>query len=134
MSQVFFGGIGKGVYHPHLPVAGLDNDGMPYVSDISILTHRFDGSWKEFVLAKPTPRNQLIGANATFFINPLLRKSGWVSDEEIILLDEMPKGQRMLIGWIFGGIWAGQPQPPNTPSLVATPSLLWLRTALWKSI
>jgi hypothetical protein len=115
-------------------VAGLDNDGMPYVSDISILTHRFDGSWKEFVLAKPTPRNQLIGANATFFINPLLRKSGWVSDEEIILLDEMPKGQRMLIGWIFGGIWAGQPQPPNTPSLVATPSPLWLRTALWKSI
>ena len=64
MAQVFFGGIGHGVYHTHDEVLGFDNDGMPFGSDISVLTHGRDGAWAEFVLPEPVPDNQLLAANS----------------------------------------------------------------------
>lgn len=113
MSQVFFGGIGHGVYHTHDQKPGFDNDGMPFGSDISVLTHEKDGTWAEFVLEDPVPGNKLLAANGAFFVHPDLRRAGAVEDEEIVLLDKITR--KTLIGWIYGGILAELPQPPKGP-------------------
>ncbi len=116
MSQVFFGGIGHGVYHTQDEPVGIDNDGMPFGSDISVMTHHGDGSWAEFVLPEPVPGNQMLAANGVFVINPQLVHAGHVSDDDIILLDTLPDGQDVLIGWVYGGILSDSPQPPKDPS------------------
>ncbi len=113
MSQVFFGGIGHGVYNLHDEPSGLDNDGMPFGSDISVLTHSKDGSWAEYVLMDPTPGNQLVGANSSFVPKPSLRTSGTFQHENVLMLDALPADGPVLIGWIYGGIWAEMPQPPK---------------------
>ncbi len=115
MSQVFFGGIGRGVYHTHGQDFGLDNDGMPFGSDVSVLTHDKEGSWSEFVLPKPVPRNQLLATNGAFIPAPELRDQGHLLEDSIIALDSLPKGDQMMVGWIYGGILAQMPQPPKHP-------------------
>ena len=115
MSQVFFGGIGRGVYHTHGQDIGLDNDGMPFGSDVSVLTHNKGGTWSEYVLAKPVPRNQLLATNGAFIPAPELRAEGHLREDSIIALDTLPKGDDVMIGWIYGGILAGMPQPPKHP-------------------
>ena len=115
MSQVFFGGIGRGVYHTHGQDIGLDNDSMPFGSDVSVLTHDKDGSWSEYVLAKPVPRNQLLATNGAFIPAPELREQGHLLEDSIIALDSLPEGDEVMVGWIYGGILAGMPQPPKHP-------------------
>jgi len=113
MAQVFFGGIGHGVYHTHKEVLGLDNDGMPFVSDISVLTHSRDGTWSEYVLPDPVPGNQLLAANSVFVPVPELRRKGAIGPENIVQIDKFTDGQRVMIGRIYGGILAAMPQPPK---------------------
>ena len=115
MSQVFFGGIGRGVYHTHGQDIGLDNDGMPFGSDVSVLTHDKTGAWAEFVLEKPVPRNQLLATNGAFIPAPEIRADGHLVEDGIIALDTLPEGGEVMIGWIYGGILAGMPQPPKHP-------------------
>lgn len=116
MSQIFFGGIGIGVYHTHAQTPGLDNDHMPFGSDISVMTQEGDGSWQEYVLPDPVPDNTLLAANGHFFVNPKLHEGGEkISDSEIILLDKLPEGQKTVVGWVYGGILADLPQPPKGP-------------------
>lgn len=116
MSQVFFGGIGRGVYHTHGQDIGLDNDGMPFGSDISVLTHHKDGAWSEYVLAKPVPRNQLLATNGVFVPVHELRHNEHLLEDSIIRLDTLPEDEEVMIGWIYGGILAGMPQPPKHPT------------------
>lgn len=114
MSQVFFGGIGHGVYNTHGEVLGLDNDGMPFGSDISVLTHSRDGTWAEWVLEDPVPGNQLLAANSVFVPAPDLQKNGVIPDDNIIRVDQLPNPPlKTLVGRIYGGIWAAMPQPPK---------------------
>jgi hypothetical protein len=115
MSQVFFGGIGHGVYHTTDDPIGLDNDGMPFGMDISVLTHSRSGDWAEYVLPDPVPGQQLLGANSVFITDPTLRQSGTIEHETIVNLDDLPEGQTTLVGWIHGGILADSPQPPKGP-------------------
>ncbi|MFW5832497.1 MAG: hypothetical protein ACOCYE_00180 [Pseudomonadota bacterium] len=118
MAQVFFGGIGHGVHHicndPPQEI-GLDNDGMPFGCDVSVLTHDRQGNWREYVLPEPVPGRQLLATNGAFLLQPALHDQGRIVDQEIIRLDRLPEGEAVLVGHVFGGILAQMPQPPKGP-------------------
>lgn len=116
MAQVFFGGIGHGVYHTTNDPIGLDNDGMPFGMDISVLTHEKSGAWAEFVLPDPVPGRLLLAANSVFITEPGLRQAKSIEHDTIINLDTLPEGETTLVGWIHGGILADSPQPPKGPA------------------
>lgn len=116
MAQVFFGGIGRGVYHTSPEPVGMDNDGMPFGMDISVLTQNGEGAWHEFVLPEPIPGSLLLGANGQFVPHPKARIDQLVTDDGLVLLDKLPPDEDTLVGWIYGGIEAAMPQPPKKPS------------------
>jgi hypothetical protein len=109
MYASLFGGISLFYYDiaGMLVESSVDNF-MPFVSSITSIAHRPDGTTVEV----PQPPNmslpKLLGANAEFIPLPgLPRMRG---TREVLDLSRIPAGPRVLVGQLYGGIVATAPQ------------------------
>ena len=129
MYHTFFGGIGHYYYFQTASQkAAYDtvskqgrNDGFPFVEDISTLVLPADGNWKEYIDTKPVPGNRLLGTSSSFILIENLVSKGIAYDNGIINLNSIPPGNKIEIGYIYGGIEAQNPLPlqPNTGTTVS---------------
>ncbi|MCC6410390.1 MAG: hypothetical protein IT270_01950 [Saprospiraceae bacterium] len=129
MYNTFFGGIGHYYYfqtdsqaHAYqIVTAEGRNDGFPFVADITTFQQSPDGSYNEFIHTSPIPGNRLLGTSIPFIVHPDLLKNGLAYDNGTIKLAGLTGGQRVLIGYIYGGIEAVNPLPliPNTGTMVS---------------
>lgn len=108
-----FGGISHSWYH-HTPkqqmnynsgVRGGFSDGLPFVTDISAVVHRKDGTFADFILPDPYPDFRLCGTSTGFALNPDLK----VGSSGVFQLDDLQPGGSAILGYIFGGIEANNP-------------------------
>jgi hypothetical protein len=129
MYHTFFGGIGH-YYYFQTPSqkAAYDtvskqgrNDGFPFVEDISTLKLSPDGSYSEYISTKPIPGNRLLGTGCNFMLDNSLVTKGIAYQNGIINLAKLPAGQKVPIGYIYGGIEAQNPLPlqPNSGTVVS---------------
>jgi hypothetical protein len=127
--HTFFGGIGHYYYsqtnsqraiYDSATIQGR-NDGFPFVADITTFLQTADGKYKEWIHTKPTPQNRLVGSSVPFILNKQLEAKGYLYENEVIKLASIPKGTRLLIGYIYGGVEAQNPLPkaPNTGTFVS---------------
>lgn len=87
------------------------NDGLPFVEDITTLIHRADGTYDEYIATAPIPGNALRGSSVDFIPNPANTK---VLPNGTIDLNAFANNERVMIGYIFGGIDADNPLPQVT--------------------
>lgn len=97
MHTLFFGGLSRYHYDAQSGVL-IDDQAVPFVRTISLVTRNADGSMNETALAQQMPA--LLGSGAEFI--PLLTAPYLTSD--ILDLNALPQGQTTLVGHIFGGI------------------------------
>jgi hypothetical protein len=97
MHTVFFGGMGRYYYDPQSGSL-VDDEAVPFVKTISMVTRHADGSMVETALNMSMP--DYLGSGAEFI--PL--KDVEYAYGEVLSLDALPVGQPTLIGHIFGGI------------------------------
>jgi hypothetical protein len=124
LYHTFFGGIGAtwfsqtpSQHQAYETVAGQGrNDGFPFVADVTTYVEKSDGTFTEWILPKPTPQNQLLGASVDFIIDNDLVASGAATAKGVLHLDKWKTGEKKLIGYVFGGIQAQNPLPlvPNS--------------------
>ncbi|MBC6365676.1 hypothetical protein [Algoriphagus sp. AK58] len=97
------------------------NDGFPFIADISTFQVSSDGSYAEYILPKPIPGSRLLGASIRFIPNRALVDLGLAFENGIIRLSKVPNGEKILAGYIYGGIEAENPLPraPNTGTFVS---------------
>lgn len=129
MYNTFFGGIGHYYYfqtdsqaHAYQIVTAQGrNDGFPFVADITTFQQSSNGTYSEFIHTSPIPDNRLLGTSIPFIVHPDLLKNGLAYDNGTIKLGNMTGGQRVLAGYIYGGIEAINPLPliPNTGTVVS---------------
>ncbi|UFH53510.1 hypothetical protein [Spirosoma sp. KNUC1025] len=91
------------------------------MADITTFLQSANGKYKEFIHPNPTPNNRLIGTTDTFILNQALLAKKYAYPNGVINLAGIPKGTRLLIGYIYGGIEAQNPLPlkPNTGTFVS---------------
>ena len=129
MYHTFFGGIGH-YYYFQTPSqkAAYDtvskqgrNDGFPFVEDVSTLKLSPGGSYSEYISTKPIPGNRLLGTSCNFILDNSLITKGIAYQNGIINLAKLPTGQKVPIGYIYGGIEAQNPLPlqPNSGTFVS---------------
>lgn len=122
--NTFFGGI-SGTYYFQTPAQQQAyeqvtqqgrNDGFPFIADITVLAQDSDGQYTQYILPQPIPGNQLLGTSVPFILNPALEGTNTVYENGTIRLSSLQPGQRILIGYIYGGILAQNPLPlqPNS--------------------
>ncbi len=121
--RTMFGGIGL-YYYSQTPeqkaiydsatVQGR-NDGMPFVGDISTFIEAADGTYSEYINSEPIPGNRLLGASITFIGNRKLESEEKATSNGILKLSGLEDGEKVLAGYILGGIEAEAPLPkiPN---------------------
>jgi hypothetical protein len=97
MHTVFFGGIGQ-YYYDSQSGSIIEDQAVPFVKTISVVTRLSDGSMSETALDIAMP--DYLGSGAEFI--PL--KDLPFLQSEILDLAELPVGQSTLVGHIFGGI------------------------------
>lgn len=126
--HTFFGGIShyyyfqtdsqKAIYN--LATEQGRNDGLPFIGDITTLQLNADGSSAQYIFPEPIPGNRLLGTSTHFIPNPDIFKKGISFDNGVIKLSEISK-EKVLIGYIYGGIEAEAPLPkvPNTGTFVS---------------
>lgn len=80
---------------------------LPFVNTITSIIHFGDGSSIEYPQAPSAALPKLIGAEAEFIPNPALAKV----NGEVIDFNQLPnRNTPILLGWMYGGIWATAPQ------------------------
>ncbi len=117
--HTFFGGIGHYWYFQspsqhqvYQAATGQGrNDGLPFVGDITTLINRADGTYDEYIATAPIPDNELRGASVDFIPGPANTKT---LPNGVIDLNSFAVGERVMIGYIFGGIDADNPLPAVT--------------------
>jgi hypothetical protein len=116
--NVFFGGIG--LYYLDRKTSRLRLDeGLPFVRDLAVMTRYADGSYAEYVRREPLPCFQnycYVGSDAEFIADPTLPAAA----NGVIYLDTIK--QRTLMGYVFGGIAANQPQAGDATGKNSTAS------------
>lgn len=95
MTTVFFGGISQ--YFLDAQNILTKDDEVPFVKTISSITRESDGTMTEVKIGEMPG---LLGASAEFVLNPSIA----ANHSGIILLDELPLDETILIGHIVGGI------------------------------
>ncbi|WP_139316495.1 hypothetical protein [Algoriphagus marinus] len=121
--STMFGGIGlyyysqdstqKAIYN--LATKQGRNDGIPFVADISTFIEGADGTYSEYINAKPIQDNRLLGASITFIGNRALISNGKATANGVLKLSGLAAGEKVLAGYILGGIEAAAPLP-ETPN------------------
>jgi hypothetical protein len=108
MYTTLFGGISYYYYDKQgqLEESNLDNP-LPFINTITTLARSSNGSTMEWPQPPSAALPQLMGANAVFVPDPGLAKYG--GSREVIDYSKLPQG-RVLVGRIYGGIWATAPQ------------------------
>ncbi|MCB9205682.1 MAG: T9SS type A sorting domain-containing protein, partial [Flavobacteriales bacterium] len=97
MHTLFFGGIGR--YHYDTTTGNLiDDQNVPFVKTISLVTRHSDGSMDETQLELQMPG--FLGSGAEFI--PAANVS--YLNNEILELNSLPMNQPTLVGYIYGGI------------------------------
>lgn len=94
LHMLFFGGLAQFYFQGNQLI---QDDRVPFVTTISLVTRFSDGSFAEFALREDMP--DLKGTSAEFIPNPQLPKN----ETGVILMDEIDSG-RVLAGHIVGGI------------------------------
>lgn len=97
MHTLFFGGMGR-YYYDQQSGSLVDDEAVPFVKTISMVTRNADGSMSETALDMEMP--DYLGSGAEFI--PL--KDLEYAYGEVLSLDALPVGQPTLAGHIFGGI------------------------------
>jgi len=127
--HTFFGGIGhyyysqtdsqKAVYD--IATKQGRNDGFPFVADISTFVQTAAGTYTEYILPQHIANNRLLGSTLRFIVNPDIIAQGMAYDNGVVKLSNIPKGNKVLIGYIYGGIEAKNPLPlvPSTGTFVS---------------
>lgn len=121
--STMYGGIGlyyysqdstqKAIYN--LATGQGRNDGIPFVADISTFIEGADGTYSEYINAKPIEDNRLLGASITFIGNRALINNGKATANGVLKLSGLAAGEKVLAGYILGGIEAAAPLP-ETPN------------------
>lgn len=101
--MLFFGGMAQYYYDND---SLIQDDGVPFVKTISLVSRKSDGSLEEFAL--PVEMPSLEGASSEFIPNYLMPRY----DNEVIKLNEIAN-DTFLIGHIVGGIASNQLNPFN---------------------
>jgi hypothetical protein len=127
--HTFFGGISHYYFFQTLAhkqaydsvTAQGRNDGFPFIADVSTLQLSAKGTYKESFFPKSITKNRLLGASTDFMLYPDLIKNGMAFENGVIKLDKIPQDQKVLVGYIYGGIEAQNPLPliPNTGTFVS---------------
>jgi hypothetical protein len=102
MITVFFGGIS--LYYLDQKLNQIKQDeGLPFIDDVTAMTLSSNGTWSEFVRAAPL--DGYLGTDAKFIPDPsLISASNAAAGNGVIYLDAL-KG-RTLVGYFYGGIMA----------------------------
>ncbi len=124
MYTTFFGGISHSYFAQTPPqhTAYISvtqegrNDGFPFIADVTTLVEGADGSYQEYILLDPIPQNRLLGSSIPFILSPALLANDQAFANGVIKLDRIAEGERVLVGYIYGGIEADNPLPlvPNS--------------------
>lgn len=125
----FFGGIGH-YYLTQTPSqhAAYDtvtaqgrNDGFPFVEDITTFSQTANGAYSEFISTSTTPNNRLVGSSVRFIGSRVLFTKGLAYANGVIKLPRVSTNNKLLLGYIFGGVEAQNPLPlePNTGTFVS---------------
>ena len=102
MINVCFGGIS--LYYLSPPTKTLKMDtGLPFIQDLTAMTHYPDGSYTEYVRMKPLDGR--MGTDARFVPMPGVS----ATEDGVIYLDTL-KAQT-LVGYLYGGIFSQTPDP-----------------------
>jgi hypothetical protein len=97
MHTLFFGGMSR--YRYDATTGNLiDDDAVPFVKTISLVTRHSDGSMDETQLELQMP--SFLGSGAEFI--PL--EAAPYLQNDILDLNALPEGQATLVGYIYGGI------------------------------
>jgi len=104
MHTTFFGGISLNDYDPSSNTVIADTL-VPFISDITTLTKYANGLTEECVLPVQLPG--LLGSNAEFMLNRNLPHYS----NEVLRFRSLPN-QRVLAGYLYGGIRANSPNLP----------------------
>ena len=102
--MLFFGGMAQYYYNNGILV---QDDGVPFVNTISMVSRKSDGTLEEF--AMPIEMPSLQGASAEFIPNHNLP---WYSNE-VLKLNEI-SSDTFIIGHILGGIGSSELNPFNS--------------------
>ncbi len=94
LHMLFFGGLAQFYFQGNQLI---QDDRVPFVTTISVVTRHADGSFAEFALTEEMPG--LKGTSAEFIPNPDLPKN----ETGVTLIDEIEAGE-FLAGHIVGGI------------------------------
>lgn len=94
MHSIFFGGLSQYYYDNG---SLIQDDNVPFVKTISLVTRAGDSTLSEYQL--PIEMPGLKGASSEFIPNMTLERY----DNEVLKLDKI-SGDSTLIGWIYGGI------------------------------
>lgn len=108
MHNIFFGGLSQYYYENDTLV---QDDQVPFVKTISLVTREADSSLTEYQL--PIEMPGLKGASAEFIPNMAVSRY----ENSVLKLDEI-SGDSTLMGWIFGGIESTS-QNPFTNNTIA---------------
>ncbi|MCB9197171.1 MAG: hypothetical protein H6600_01840 [Flavobacteriales bacterium] len=101
MHNIFFGGLSQYYYdNGNL----IQNDSVPFVNTISLVTREGDSTLSEFLL--PIQMPGLKGASAEFIPNLALERY----ENTVLKLNDL-QGDSSLIGWIYGGIESSSINP-----------------------
>ncbi|SFO05102.1 hypothetical protein SAMN04488519_103234 [Algoriphagus ornithinivorans] len=97
------------------------NDGLPFISDISVFQRNATGQYQEYILPNPIPNNRLLGSSTNFIPNRALVGQGLAFENGVLDLSKVAANDKVLVGYIFGGIEAAQPLPlvPNEGTSVS---------------
>lgn len=97
------------------------NDGLPFIADISTFQKSSSGTYQEFIQSNPIPGNRLLGSSISFIGNRSLEAALMAFDNGVIRLSNVPTGEKILAGYIYGGIEAQYPFPsiPNQGTWVS---------------
>lgn len=94
MHSIFFGGLSQYYYDNG---SLIQDDNVPFVKTISLITRTGDSTLSEYQL--PIEMPGLKGASAEFIPNMTLERH----NNDVLKLDKI-SGDSTLIGWIYGGI------------------------------
>jgi hypothetical protein len=116
--HTFFGGISRYYFHQTAAQKAVfdevtaegRNDGLPFISDITTLVVRADGTSSQYIAPDPVPGGALRGASTDFVpIAPGTNPA--VADSGVIDLSKIVVGATVVVGYIYGGIDADFPLP-----------------------
>lgn len=105
MYTTLLGGITFWYYDQagQLVQSSIDN-WMPWTAAITTLARAPNGATREVVQPATMQMPQRMGGNAVFVPAPGL--ATWAGTHEVLDYGRLPAGDRVLVGWMYGGIWS----------------------------